>query len=83
MDPRLLKRIEKALPSMPPAVQQKVGGLVAEARKVKTKESVSKDFMSFVKYVWPNFIHGRHHEKMAASSVSKRIKPPFLNRMIA
>lgn len=67
MDPKLLKKIEKALPNMPPAVQQKVGGLVAEARKVKTKESVSQDFMSFVKYVWPNFIHGRHHEKMAAA----------------
>ena len=67
MNPNLLKKAEAALPSLPPAVQQKVGGLIAEARKVKTKETVGGNFMSFVKYVWPNFIHGKHHEKMAAA----------------
>ena len=65
MNPNLLKKAEAALPNLPPAVQQKVGTLIAEARKVKTKESVGKNFMTFVKYVWPNFIHGTHHEKMA------------------
>lgn len=67
MNPNLLKKAEAALPHLPPAAQQKVGGLIAEARKVKTKEAVGSNFMSFVKYVWPNFIHGKHHEKMAAA----------------
>ena len=32
----------------------------------KRKESAIKnDFMSFVKYVWPDFIEGSHHKIMA------------------
>jgi predicted phage terminase large subunit-like protein len=50
---------------MPPELQQKVGQLLAEARKVGTQEKSQSDFMAYVKYVWPNFINGRHHEKMA------------------
>ena len=65
MSPELLKKAEENLSSLPPAVQQKVGQLIAEARKVKTHELAKTDFMAFVNYVWPSFIHGRHHEKMA------------------
>jgi len=50
---------------MPPAAQQKVGALIAEARRSATQEKAKTDFMAYVNYVWPNFIHGRHHEKMA------------------
>jgi predicted phage terminase large subunit-like protein len=46
-------------------LQQKVGQLLAEARKVGTKEKAQNDFMAYVNYVWPSFIHGRHHAKMA------------------
>lgn len=65
MDPNLLRDLETKLPSMPPELQQKVGQLLAEARKVGTQEKAQSDFMAYVKYVWPNFINGRHHEKMA------------------
>ena len=61
----LLNKAHSNLEKLPPAVQQKVGQLIAEARKVKTKEKVGGNFMAFVKYVWPSFIHGEHHEKMA------------------
>ena len=67
MDQSLLLEVEKKLPSMPAAVQQKVGQLIAEARKSITYTQARSDFMAYVKYVWPNFIHGRHHEKMAAA----------------
>ena len=67
MRPELLEAAEKALPNLPPAAQQKLGALIAEARRAKTKEVVQNDFMAFVKYVWPNFIHGAHHKKMAAA----------------
>jgi predicted phage terminase large subunit-like protein len=67
VDPNLLLEVEKKLPSMPAAVQQKVGQLIAEARKSITYTQARSDFMAYVKYVWPNFIHGRHHEKMAAA----------------
>ena len=65
MDPNLLRKIEQRLPSLPPEVQQKLGGLVAEARRSATRQLAKTDFMAYVRYVWPNFIHGRHHEKMA------------------
>jgi predicted phage terminase large subunit-like protein len=65
MDQALLRDIEAKLDTLPPEVQQKLGQLIAEARKVGTQEKSKKDFMAFVNYVWPNFIHGRHHEKMA------------------
>lgn len=65
MDQNLLRDVEKRLPSMAPELQQKVGQLLAEARKVGTQEKAKNDFMAYVKYVWPNFINGRHHEKMA------------------
>ena len=31
----------------------------------KKDESVRKDFLSFVKYIWPQFIEGEHHKIMA------------------
>ena len=65
MDPNLLLRAQQALPLLPEPVQQKVGGLIAEARRAKAKEVAENDFMAYVNYVWPLFIHGRHHEKMA------------------
>jgi len=79
MDQNLLRDIEKRLPSMPPELQQRVGQLVAEARKAGTQEKAKTDFMAYVKYVWPNFINGWHHEKMArafervASGETKRL----------
>ena len=65
MNPALLNEAERLLPNMPEAARQKVGALVAEARRTMTKGLARKDFMAYVKYVWPGFIHGRHHEKMA------------------
>ena len=31
----------------------------------KTKLKVHNDFLSFVKHVWPEFIEGKHHKKIA------------------
>lgn len=65
MNPELLQKIEKALPSLPEPVQQKVGQLMAEAKKTVAYDKAKEDFMVFVNYVWPSFIHGEHHVKMA------------------
>ena len=65
MNPQLLEEAKKLLPSLSPAAQQKVGALIAEARQTETKARVKSDFMAYVNYVWPGFIHGKHHEKMA------------------
>ena len=79
MNPDLLIKAQEALPHLPPAAQQKVGALIAEARRAKAQEVAKLNFMEYVKYVWPNFIHGRHHEKMArafekvANGTTKRL----------
>lgn len=65
MDADLLRVAQENLEHLPPEAQQKIGHLIAEARKIKTQQNVKTDFMSFVNYVWPNFIHGRHHKIMA------------------
>ena len=65
MDLELLRNVEDKLPHLPEDVQQRVGQLLAEARRLGSREKSRLDFMAYVKYVWPNFINGRHHEKMA------------------
>jgi predicted phage terminase large subunit-like protein len=65
MSPELLQRAEKALPNLPPPVQQKIGALIVEAKRSIAFDKAKDDFMVFVNYVWPTFIHGEHHVKMA------------------
>jgi predicted phage terminase large subunit-like protein len=65
MSPELLQRAEKALPHRPPPVQQKIGALIVEAKRSIAFDKAKDDFMVFVNYVWPTFIHGEHHVKMA------------------
>jgi predicted phage terminase large subunit-like protein len=65
MSPELLQRAEKALPHLPPPVQQKIGALIVEAKRSIAFDKAKDDFMVFVNYVWPTFIHGEHHVKMA------------------
>lgn len=65
IDPKLLKIAQDNLDKLPPDIQQKIGELVAHARKMGVQEKAQDDFMAFVNYVWPSFIHGRHHERMA------------------
>jgi predicted phage terminase large subunit-like protein len=65
MDLKLLQEAEKRLSQLPPSVQQKVGQLIAEARKLGSRQLARTNFLAYVKYMWPGFIHGRHHEIMA------------------
>lgn len=65
IDPRLLKIAQDNLDKLPPDVQQQIGELVAQARKMGVQNKAQDDFMAFVNYVWPTFIHGRHHQRMA------------------
>ena len=65
MSPEVLQRAEKALPYLPEPARQKVGALIVEARKTLAFEKAKDDFMVFVNYVWPTFIHGDHHVRMA------------------
>jgi predicted phage terminase large subunit-like protein len=57
--------IETAIKNAPPTARLHIASLKNElALRIKREESAT-DFMKFVNEVWPGFIHGRHHEKMA------------------
>ena len=47
---------------------------------VKEREDAAKDFMCFVKKVWPNFIEGAHHKRMARAF--ERVARGELKRLI-
>ncbi len=47
---------------------------------LKNKELAQLKFMSFVRKVWPTFIGGRHHEKMAAAF--ERVASGEIKRLI-
>jgi len=60
----------------------KVAPMLERIHKLDEREEKQKDFMSFVKYVWPDFIEGAHHkiyaEKLQAVADGK-IKRLIIN----
>ena len=45
--------------------QEAIAEILDELNTRKLREKAADDFMVFVQEMWPNFIHGRHHAKMA------------------
>lgn len=60
-----LKRLEANLDNLEEADLRSLFKSLDETVTVGEKEIAQDDFMAFVNKVWPNFIHGDHHEKMA------------------
>jgi predicted phage terminase large subunit-like protein len=52
---------------LPPEVRAKLGNLLVEREEISVTKEAKTDFMTYVNHVWPNFIHGAHHAKMAAA----------------
>jgi predicted phage terminase large subunit-like protein len=57
--------IETAIKNAPPTARLHIASLKNELALRLKREEAALDFMKFVEEVWPGFIHGRHHEKMA------------------
>ena len=53
------------LKKFPKDEQEAIAEILDELNTRKLRERAADDFMVFVREMWPNFIHGRHHEKMA------------------
>ncbi len=74
-----LKDIPKILHLLPESEQAKLLEDLEALENLKNKELAQVKFMSFVRKVWPTFISGRHHAKMAeafervASGQTKRL----------
>ena len=60
-----LKDIPKILPLLTEAEQRQLLLELETLQELKRKEGAQTRFMDFVKEVWPTFITGRHHKRMA------------------
>jgi predicted phage terminase large subunit-like protein len=60
-----LQERQKILDAMPKAEAEEVYKILEELDVRELREETSKDFMKFVGEVWPDFIHGAHHARMA------------------
>ena len=65
LSPARLEQLKKNNDKLPPEIRAKMGSLLEERSNLEDTAEAEHNFMSFVNYVWPNFIHGRHHVKMA------------------
>jgi predicted phage terminase large subunit-like protein len=60
-----LDLLEQALPTMSERDRQRNLKLLIEYKKEITKERGAKRFLDFIKHVYPNYIIGEHHRKLA------------------
>ena len=58
-------KIDDLVASLSPGDQEKLLAQVAEYKDALDREKCQTSFMSYVKKMWPGFIHGRHHALMA------------------
>jgi len=59
------EELEHAIRNAPPTAKLHIAALKNELTLRLQQSETEHDFMKFVNQVWPNFIHGRHHERMA------------------
>lgn len=67
LDQQKLSQLKALKDQLPADLRAKLGSLLAEREALQTTTKAQTDFMTFVNHVWPNFIHGAHHAKMATA----------------
>jgi len=67
MTPTQLQDLINKLPKMSEAQLRDLYATVEEHEILSERENARRSFMSFVKKVWPHFIEGPHHKRMAAA----------------
>jgi len=55
----------EALNKLPPDIRKEFIQTALKAKEKRKKEKVQIDFLTFVKSVWPEFVEGYHHKKIA------------------
>ena len=61
----LIKKYPHLLSSLPPEVKAEIADGLEELAERENAEKSKQHFMNFVRSVWPAFINGAHHNKMA------------------
>ena len=67
MSPVDLQNLLKALPNLSESQLRDLYATIEEHDILAEREKARKEFLSFVKKVWPHFIEGAHHKRMAAA----------------
>jgi len=67
LDSISLKDIPTILPALSPAEQERLLAELDKLGEMKTQSLAQNKFIKFVEAMWPTFISGRHHAKMAAA----------------
>jgi len=80
LDEISLADIPGLLHTLPPAEQQLLLAELEKLEELKSKKDATDKFIPFVKQVWPTFIAGRHHAKMA--NAFERVAKGELKRLI-
>lgn len=75
-----LNYFEKHFDFLPPDLQNNVRERLLRLKGGNPVKAARSEFMSFVRRVWPDFIHGRHHDVMA--DAFERIEAGKLKRCI-
>lgn len=60
-----MSKLAKILEGLPQEEQSELLELAMQYKDSVARENAEKNFMGFVKTVWPSFINGRHHKVMA------------------
>jgi len=50
---------------LPPDIRKEFMQTLVKYDDLKKRDKIQNDFMSFVKHVWPEFVEGSHHKKIA------------------
>ena len=56
---------QELIEKLPPDAKKEFLKYAIKYDEKKKQNSVQKDFLSFVKHVWPEFIEGKHHKEIA------------------
>lgn len=67
LTPEQIKALLANKDKLPVPVRTKLASLLATREKLIQTQNARKDFMAFTDAVWPSFIGGAHHKKMAAA----------------
>ena len=60
-----MSEIEKLISALPEVEREAFYQSVEDYRLAREREIAQGSFMSYVKLMWPSFVHGRHHALMA------------------
>jgi predicted phage terminase large subunit-like protein len=65
VNPQELQNLLKVLPNLPEAQLRDLYASLEEHEVLQKRENAANNFMDFVHKVWPHFIDGAHHVRMA------------------